>query len=206
MRTKELSIALRSPVSKTTTKAELQKLKAVYDAGKATPWIALPTGVALQTVKAKAANVYYVLLLWEDDVIGYLLLTKNKVTVGTTVLKGWTVLHSYLERDIRGLGFMRRVYDLILTKGRLISAPAHTPKGMAMWVSRIKTDNRHLYFVVTGKGTMIPVSASSIDNLKRTVWDGDPMTVLVCGLKTDTKMKKLMLTRQSANSKSEPTD
>lgn len=194
----ETAIALRNPIPAAVSRLELQRLSALHAEGRTKPWLTLSVGIDLVLVKAKKANAYYVLMLGadENETLGYLLVTKNKVTVQTTVIKGWTVLHTYLEKTNRGLGFMHRVYDTMIAKGRLITAPTHTPKAMAMWVNRIKTDNRNLYLLVNGDYT-VPVTPRTVDSLRRTIWDGDPKTVLVCAPKTDVKIKKLM-TVQSA--------
>ncbi len=188
----ETSIALRDPIPAAVSRLELQRLSALYDAGRTKVWMSLPVGLDLHIVKAKKANAYYVVIVIDSKAVGYMLLSQNKVfAAGTVALKGWTALHTYLDKSIRGLGFMHRVYNMILTKGRLISAPTHTPKGMAMWASRIKTDNRNLYVLLSGKH-VIPITPRSINNLRRTIWDGNPMTVLICAPKTDTKIKKLI--------------
>lgn len=188
----ELAIAVKDPTKKAQARIDLAKLQLVYDNNETKHWTTLSIGLDLATYKAKRANAYYVLLLSGLTVVGYLLLFKNKLELGKVSLKGWTVIDIYVKPEAREVGFMRRVYDMILTKGRLISAPVHTPKGMAMWVSRIKTDNRHFYLVVTGKGRIIPVDSHTVDNMRRTIWDGNPKTVLVCALKSDQKIKKLV--------------
>lgn len=188
----ELAIAVKENTPKAATRIELEKLQQVYLNNETKHWATLPIGLDLALYKAKRANAYYVLVLSDSKVVGYLLVVRSSVDTEFMALKGWTVLYSYLDPKMRQLGFMRRVYDMIIARGRLISAPVQTPKGMAMWISRIKTDNRHTYVAVTGKGKVIPVDGHSVDNLKRTVWDGDPKTVLVCAPNQDTKMKNLL--------------
>ncbi len=190
----EVGVAVRG-LTKAVSRIELQRLQQVYDNNETKFWTQLPVGVALNTYKAKRAHAYYILLTTEATVVGYLLLVKAKIDLATTTIAGWTVAHSYLVPQIRSIGIMRRVYDLILSKGRMISNPVMTPQGVTMWVNRIKTDNRHRYVIFTGQGKnkqALPVTAHDVDSLKRTIWDGQTATLFVCYVPTDPKMKRIL--------------
>jgi len=124
--------------------------------------------------------------------VGYLLLTKTKVDSGYGILAGWTVQHTYLVPSMQKIGVLRRVYDLILTKGRLIAAATQTPLGASMWFKRIKTDSRNIYLLFRGIGdlkTLTVVNSHNVTSLKDSIWDGDHNTILVCTPKTDAKVK-----------------
>lgn len=199
---KTTGVAVRQ-LTKAVSRIELEKLQAVYDNNETSHWASLPIGVDLNTYRSKMAQAYYVLLLADSKVIGYLLLVKTRIELDAGRLIGWTAAHSYVSQQMRNIGLMRRVYDLIVSKGRMISAPVTTPQGVALWVGRIKTDNRHSYVVLTGKGKsrqFVPVDAHTIDNMKRTIWDGDPHTLLVCFQKNDNRMLRLIKRQNNSTS------
>jgi hypothetical protein len=78
-----------------------------------------------------------------------------------------------------------------------------TPQGVDMWINRIKTDNRHRYIIFMGQGRKkqaLPVTAHDVDSLKRTIWDGQTSTVVVCYTPMDSKMKRI-LSRMTQNEK-----
>lgn len=187
----EIGIVVR-PLAKSVSKVELDRLAQVQKAGITTFWVSLPIGVDLYTHKAKRADAYYVLIVSDQDLVGYLLLTKAKIDSGYGMLAGWTVQHTYLVPSMQKIGVLRRVYDLILTKGRLIAAPTQTPTGATMWLNRIKTDNRNVYILFRGAGdlkTMTVIDSHNVSGLKDQIWDGDHNTTLVCAPKADAKVK-----------------
>lgn len=192
---RETGIAVRS-LTKATSRIELERLEHEYKNNATKHWATLPVGVDLNIYKAKRASAYYIILISDGNVIGYLLLIRTKLQTEAGDLAGWTVAHSFILPQVRKIGLMRRVYDLILSKGRMISSPVHTPQAVTMWVNRIKTDNRHLYLLVTGSGKsqqVLVVDAQSIDSMKRAIWDGDIKTLLLCCQKNDQKVKKILL-------------
>ncbi len=190
----EIGIVVR-PLAKSVSKVELDRLAQAQKAGVTTFWVSLPIGVDLYTHKSKLANAYYVLMVSDEDLVGYLLLTKTKVDSGYGPLAGWTVAHTYLVPSMQKIGVIRRVYDLILTKGRLIASSTQTPTGATMWLNRIKTDNRNLYLLFSGLGdlkTLTVVDSHNVASLKDRVWDGDHNTILLCTPKSDSKAKKII--------------
>ncbi len=191
----ELGIVVR-PLLKSVSRSDLSRLSEAQQAGATTFWTSLPIGVDLYTYKANRVNAYYILLVSDDELIGYLLLTKNKIDSGFGVLAGWTVAHTYLVPKMQKIGILRRIYDLILTKGRLISSSVQTPQGAVMWIKRIKTDSRNVYLLFRGIGdtkTITLVNSHSVNNLRDSIWDNDPNTLLLCAPKTDVKVKKVLL-------------
>jgi hypothetical protein len=190
----EIGIVVR-PLAKSISKVELDRLAQVQKAGITTFWISLAIGVDLYTYKAKKADAYYILIVSDQDLVGYLLLTKAKVDSGYGFLAGWTVQHTYLVPSMQKIGILRRIYDLILTKGRLIAASTQTPTGAAMWLKRIKTDSRNVYLLFRGLGdlkTLTVVNSHNVDALKASIWDNDHNTSLVCTPKADSKARKII--------------
>jgi hypothetical protein len=190
----EIGIVVR-PLAKSVSKVELDRLAQAQKAGVTTFWTSLPIGVDLYTHKSKLANAYYVLLVSDEALVGYLLLTKAKVDSGYGALAGWTVAHTYLVPSMQKVGVIRRVYDLILTKGRLIASSTQTPTGATMWLNRIKTDSRSLYLLFSGLGdskTLTVVDSHNVVSLKDRIWDGDHSTILLCTLKADARAKKII--------------
>ncbi len=191
----EIGIVVR-PLAKSVSKIELDRLAQAHKAGVTPFWVSLPIGIDLYTHKAKLANAYYVLMVSDEELVGYLLLTKTKVDSGYGRLAGWTVAHTYLVPSMQKIGVIRRVYDLILTKGRLIASSTQTPTGATMWLNRIKTDSRNLYLLFSGLGdlkTLTVVDSHNVVSLKDNIWDGDHNTVLLCTPKSDAKAKKVIL-------------
>jgi hypothetical protein len=190
----EIAIVVR-PLSKSVSKIELDRLAQAQKAGVTTFWTSLSIGVDLYTHKSKLANAYYVLMVSDEELVGYLLLTKAKVDSGYGALAGWTVAHTYLVPSMQKIGVIRRVYDLILTKGRLIASSTQTPTGATMWLNRIKTDNRNFYLLFSGLGdlkTLTVIDSHNVVSLKDSIWDGDHNTILLCAPKSDTKAKKVI--------------
>lgn len=190
----EIGIVVR-PLAKSISKVELDRLAQVQKAGVTTFWVSLSIGVDLYTYKAKRADAYYILIVSDQDLVGYLLLTKAKVDSGYGFLAGWTTQHTYLVPSMQKVGVLRRVYDLILTKGRLIAASTQTPLGASMWLKRIKTDSRNIYLLFRGMGdlkTLTVVNSHNVDALKSSIWDNDHNTTLVCTPKADAKAHKVI--------------
>jgi hypothetical protein len=184
----ELAIALRDKTGPTNRLA-VSKLSEAYKAHQMTKWVKLPAGFTLWTLKTKLGG-YYCVILIDQQVVGYVLIVKTLLQ-SKPKLKGWTVTQSYLQPEIRGVGIMRRVYDEIILKGRIFSAPTQTTQGMKMWLNRIKTDAQHVYLVYNSKKSFVRVTQQNLNQLKTQIWDGSPKTILITCLPKDPILKTL---------------
>lgn len=188
----ETAVAIKSPTIKL-NKAILRKLIEAYKAKRMQKWTNLPGGYTVWKIPApRGLGTYFALITFERSAIGYVLVNKMLLQSKPKV-RGWMIVQSYLLPDVRGVGIMNRVYNLILTTGRLIASPVMTQAAMRFWVNRIQTDVHHFYAVYDTQNSFVHVDPRSMGLMKNSIWDGSAKTILLCMNKDDPAIRKLNL-------------
>lgn len=187
-----LGIAVRAPTIKL-NKAVLKRLIQAHKEKRTKKWIVLPQGYEFWRMPApRAVGNYFVVIVYEKAVLGYALVDKV-VIQSKPKLRGWMVVQSYLLPEVRGIGIMNRLYNLIVSQGRLIASPVMTQAAMRMWINRIQIDQRHVYMLYDAAQTFVHVDSKLIGMMKHSVWDGSPKTILICMMPNDPAIKRLRI-------------